>query len=118
MDFATGTASIIREKTEYRQKSKADRPSRLTRGVNGGRPIYNESDAQAQTLLREIDQTSRDPLFCVEKVGGERLVFITAKSVMVYGENFDQHLNVSYSNMRWVVASKRRLILDLDTNVR
>ena len=118
LDFATGTASMIREKTEYRQKSKADRPSRLTRGINGGLPIYNEQDAQAQTLLREIDQQRRDPLFCVEKVSGDRLVFITARAVMVYGENFDQHLNVKYANMRWVVVSKKRLILDLDTNVR
>ena len=54
LDFATGTASIIREKTDYRQKSKPDRPSRLTRGINGGLPVYNDQDAQAQTLLRDI----------------------------------------------------------------
>ena len=121
LDFATGTATIIREKAEYRLKSKPDRPSRLTRGINGGLPIYNENAASAQNILREINSRSQGQcqnLFCVEKVKSELLLFITSQSVLLYGENFEQHLSVSYSNMRQVVAFKQRLIIDLDTNIR
>ena len=69
-------------------------------------------------MLREIDPNSKNPLFCVEKVKSDLLLFITSKSVLLYGENFEEHLNVSYSNMRQVVEYKNRLILDLDNNIR
>ena len=118
LDFATGTATIIREKTEYRIKSEPNRPSRLLTGINGGLPLYNENYANAQNMLREIDPNSKNPLFCVEKVKSDLLLFITSKSVLLYGENFEEHLNVSYSNMRQVVEYKNRLILDLDNNIR
>ena len=87
-------------------------------GINGGLPLYNENYANAQNMLREIDPNTRNPLFCVEKVKSDLLLFITSKSVLLYGENFEEHLNVSYSNMRQVVEYKNRLILDLDNNIR
>lgn len=116
LDFATGTASIIREKAEYRHKSKPDRPPRLVSGINGGLPIYDANEAHAQTILREIDTKSREPLFCVEKLKTELLLFITQKRVLLYGENFEEILNVCFKNMRQVVAYKNRLIMDLDTH--
>lgn len=116
LDFATGTASIIREKTEYRHKSKPERPPRLVSGINGGLPIYDGNEAHAQTILREIDTKSREPLFCVEKIKSELLLFITQKRVLLYGENFEEVLNLCFANMRQVVAYKNRLIIDLDTH--
>ena len=116
LDFATGTASIIRDKTEYREKAKPARPPRLVCGINGGLPIFDQNEANAQTILREVNTKSKEPLFCVEKIKSELLLFITQQSVLLYGENFEQILNISFQNMRQVVAYKNRLIMDLDTN--
>ena len=116
LDFATGTASIIRDKTEYREKAKPARPPRLVCGINGGLPIFDQNEANAQTILREVNTKSKEPLFCVEKIKSELLLFITQQSVLLYGENFEQILNISFKNMRQVVAYKNRLIMDLDTH--
>ena len=88
----------------------------MVSGINGGLPIYDRNEANAQTILREIDAKSRDPLFCVEKLKSELLLFITQQRVLLYGENFEEILNVCFKNMRQVVAYKNRLIMDLDTH--
>ena len=119
LDFATSTATVIRDSADRKKKNLATRYPRLISDVNGGLPIYDEGMAKAQDFLLGIYPNLLEKLFFtwkIEAFNEWHILCVTESRVYLFGETSNDFLEIfkfTFDQLVDIISRENRVVFDL-----
>lgn len=116
LDFATGTASLIRDRADGAQKRSQSRKPRVIYDINGGLPEYEPWLAEAQEILFSVYPDTRAKLYFSRKIRNNldelKLFFVTESKVIQLGLDYEEDYHFSFDQLIALAFRDDRVIFD------